>query len=56
MNEISDYLVKKYACVGLTVAEQINGIITSALSFAINDNDKLKTFTFVITDTSKKFQ
>ena len=56
MTEISNYLIKKYACTGITVAEQIDGVITSALSLAMNEPDKLKSFTFVITDTSKKFE
>ena len=56
MNEISDYLIKKHACTGITVADQLDGVITSVLSVAMNDKDKLKSFTFVITDTSKKFE
>ena len=56
MNEIKDYLVEKYACTGITLADQNDGIITSTQSFAMKDSEKLKSFTFVIIDTSKKFE
>ena len=55
LHETAHCLMKKYADYGITITGQNNGMISSTLSFELNDREK-KTFTVIITETTKKFE
>lgn len=52
---LTECLKTKYSAAGITAAEQIDGCMSSAISFAISDKEETRTFNIVLTETQKKF-
>lgn len=54
LRELTEYLKSKYSAKGIATADQIDGCMSSAVSFALNSGDT-KAFKIVLTETQKKF-
>ena len=54
LNELAEYLKSKYSVTGITAAEQIDGCVSSAVSFALKLKNDTKTFKLVLIETQKK--